>query len=55
MWRVAYGIIDNQLNCEKAWREYCAATMRTTDQIHTAPETRRRHMRINVQLKGDSP
>ena len=55
MWRAVYGIIESQLNCEKAWREYCAATMRMTDEIHTAPEARRRHIRINVQLEGARP
>ncbi|KAK0724572.1 hypothetical protein B0H67DRAFT_657154, partial [Lasiosphaeris hirsuta] len=58
-WTLSYGtprrFTRSGLNCEKAWHEYYAATTRTAGRIHTTPEARRRHMRINVQLKGHRP
>lgn len=54
MWRTALGIIDSQLNCEKAWNDYLGKISSRTDPV-LAAEARRRHMRINVQLNGSRP
>lgn len=50
--RVAFKIIDDQLNCEDIWdRYYSKVTSHGINKI----EDRRRNMRINVQLSGERP
>lgn len=50
--RLAFKIIDDQLNCEKIWREYFTEATTQADQ---RPEDRRRNMRINVPFHGERP
>lgn len=50
--RLAFKIIDDQLNCEKIWDEYFK---KATIQGDQRPEDRRRNMRINVPLPGERP
>lgn len=55
MWRTAYGIIDSQLNCESTWRDFIGKTRRVTLGRTMTPESARRYMRINVELKDGRP
>ncbi|KAM7198241.1 hypothetical protein V8F20_006268 [Naviculisporaceae sp. PSN 640] len=57
MLRLAFHIIDNQINCEKKWEEYCRRSqtpgsehMRVLEQ-----ETQRRQLRINVDFPTERP
>jgi hypothetical protein len=45
MFRTAFNIIDNQLNCENTWRDYISKSSPST-------EAGRRYIRINVEVKG---
>ncbi len=47
--RTGYTILDDQLNCEKTWREYLAT------QSVALPEQARRTMRLNVRFPGVRP
>lgn len=50
--RLAFKIIDDQLNCEKIWSEYFKEATTQADQ---RPEDKRRNMRINVSFPGERP
>lgn len=52
--RTGYAIIDDQLNCEKAWKRYVAETSQDIPDFLTN-EARRRQIRLNLQLKGSCP
>lgn len=50
--RLAFKIIDDQLNCEKIWSEYVKeATVQGDQKI----QDKRRNMRINVPFNGERP
>lgn len=50
--RLAFKIIDDQLNCEKIWNEY---VKEATVQADQRPEDKRRNLRINVPFPGERP
>lgn len=50
--KLAFKIIDDQLNCERIWKDYVKETTAQSDQ---RPEDRRRSMRLNVEFSGDRP
>jgi hypothetical protein len=52
--RTGFTIIDNQLDCEKAWKRHVADTSQPIPESLTN-EARRRQIRLDVQLKGSRP
>lgn len=50
--RLAFKIIDNQLNCDRIWGEY---VKKATNQQEHRLEDRRRNMRIYVRFDGERP
>lgn len=51
LWRTASSIIDDQLNCEKIWKDY-QANVAAPSKAHGA-EARRRNIRLNITFDGD--
>jgi hypothetical protein len=52
--RTGVSIIDNHLDCEKAWKRHVAETSQSMPESLTN-EARRRQIRLNAQLKGNRP
>jgi hypothetical protein len=54
LWRTVNSMLDNQIDCEQTWGEHFSKVSLQRNET-LSRESKRRHVRINVSLKGTPP